>query len=155
MNLRRAFGLGLLTRTTPRKGWSATRQRGPICDQSKASSPQHPRLRTKGWIASQTHLQKTSRRNAATARSEQVAKVQHGHQSKLRVVKPIDVVLGEDVERLHVLIARHAKLSGSARAQHILANWKDYLPKFRKVMPVEYRRALEDMERMKMQEAAE
>ena len=54
-------------------------------------------------------------------------------------------LLGEDVERLHVLIARHAKLSGSARAQHILANWKDYLPKFRKVMPVEYRRALKEM----------
>jgi glutamate synthase (NADPH/NADH) large chain len=54
-------------------------------------------------------------------------------------------LLGEDVERLHVLISRHAKLSGSARAQHILANWKDYLPKFRKVMPVEYRRALKEM----------
>lgn len=54
-------------------------------------------------------------------------------------------LLGEDVERLHVLITRHAKLTGSARAQHILANWKDYLPKFRKVMPVEYRRALKEM----------
>ncbi|HAP46096.1 MAG TPA: glutamate synthase subunit alpha, partial [Afipia sp.] len=54
-------------------------------------------------------------------------------------------LLGEDVERLHVLITRHAKLTGSARAQHILANWKKYLPMFRKVMPVEYRRALKEM----------
>jgi len=54
-------------------------------------------------------------------------------------------LLGEDVERLHILITRHAKLTGSARAQHILANWKTYLPMFRKVMPVEYRRALKEM----------
>ncbi|MFM2281046.1 MAG: ferredoxin-dependent glutamate synthase 1, partial [Pseudomonadota bacterium] len=33
--------------------------------------------------------------------------------------------------------------------------WASFRPKFRKVMPVEYRRALEDMERMKMQDAAE
>ena len=51
-----------------------------------------------------------------------------------------------------MLIARHAKLSGSARAQHILANWKDYLPKFRKVMPVEFRRALREMEAKKAEE---
>jgi glutamate synthase (NADPH/NADH) large chain len=54
-------------------------------------------------------------------------------------------LLGEDVERLHILISRHAKLTGSARAQHILANWKKFLPMFRKVMPVEYRRALKEM----------
>jgi glutamate synthase (NADPH/NADH) large chain len=54
-------------------------------------------------------------------------------------------LLGSDIERLHILIARHAKLTGSARAQHILANWKDYLPMFRKVMPVEYRRALKEL----------
>ena len=54
-------------------------------------------------------------------------------------------LLGEDVERLHVLISRHAKLTGSQRAVDILANWKTYLPKFRKVMPVEYRRALKEL----------
>ncbi|NEV79275.1 glutamate synthase large subunit, partial [Rhodopseudomonas sp. BR0C11] len=54
-------------------------------------------------------------------------------------------LLGADVERLHVLISRHAKYTGSKRAQDILANWKSYLPKFRKVMPVEYRRALREM----------
>jgi len=55
-------------------------------------------------------------------------------------------LLDADVERLHVLISRHAKATGSRRAAEILANWKDWLPKFRKVMPVEYRRALRELQ---------
>ena len=54
-------------------------------------------------------------------------------------------LLEDDIKRLRVLIARHAKLTGSKRAAEILANWKTYLPKFRKIMPVEYRRALKEM----------
>jgi glutamate synthase (NADPH/NADH) large chain len=54
-------------------------------------------------------------------------------------------LLNSDIERLHVLITRHAKLTGSRRAADILANWKQWLPKFRKVMPVEYRRALKEL----------
>jgi glutamate synthase (NADPH) large chain len=54
-------------------------------------------------------------------------------------------LLESDVERLHILITRHAKLTGSRRAADILANWKASLPKFRKVMPVEYRRALKEL----------
>jgi glutamate synthase (NADPH/NADH) large chain len=54
-------------------------------------------------------------------------------------------LLESDIERLHILITRHAKLTGSKRAADILANWKAYLPKFRKVMPVEYRRALREL----------
>ncbi len=49
-----------------------------------------------------------------------------------------------DGHRLHHLIARHARLTGSALAAKILAEWKGYYPKFRKVMPVEYRRALNE-----------
>jgi glutamate synthase (NADPH/NADH) large chain len=60
-----------------------------------------------------------------------------------------------DEERLFQLISNHAHYTGSTRAKEILDNWTAFRPKFRKVMPVEYRRALEDMERMKMQEAAE
>jgi glutamate synthase (NADPH/NADH) large chain len=55
-------------------------------------------------------------------------------------------LLESDVERLHVLITRHAKATGSKRAAEILANWKQWLPKFRKVMPVEYRRALRELQ---------
>jgi glutamate synthase (NADPH) large chain len=54
-------------------------------------------------------------------------------------------LLESDSERLHILITRHAKLAGSKRAADILANWKTYLLKFRKVMPVEYRRALMEL----------
>ena len=50
-----------------------------------------------------------------------------------------------DGERLHQLIANHARYTGSKRAKDILAAWNDYLPKFRKVMPVEFRRALLEM----------
>src|SRR6188474_2330802 len=50
-----------------------------------------------------------------------------------------------DAERLHQLIANHARYTNSKRAKDILAAWNDYLPKFRKVMPVEYRRALAEM----------
>ena len=60
-----------------------------------------------------------------------------------------------DEERLVQLIANHAHLTGSTRAKAILENWADFRPKFRKVMPVEYRRALEEMERMRMGVAAE
>lgn len=51
-----------------------------------------------------------------------------------------------DSERLRQLIENHARYTNSSRAQEILAHWEDYCPKFRKVMPVEYRRALKEME---------
>ena len=60
-----------------------------------------------------------------------------------------------DAERLHQLIANHASYTGSARAKMILANWTDFLPKFRKVMPVEYRRALEELNQARSMQAAE
>ena len=50
-----------------------------------------------------------------------------------------------DNERLHQLISNHARYTGSARARTILEKWDHYLPKFRKVMPVEYRRALAEL----------
>ncbi|MDP1628558.1 MAG: glutamate synthase large subunit [Parvibaculum sp.] len=52
-----------------------------------------------------------------------------------------------DAERLHQLIENHAHYTNSARARTILDNWEAMLPKFRKVMPVEYRRALKEMQR--------
>ena len=50
-----------------------------------------------------------------------------------------------DAHRLHHLIARHARFTGSSVAARILAEWKVFYPKFRKIMPVEYRRALNDL----------
>jgi glutamate synthase (NADPH/NADH) large chain len=51
----------------------------------------------------------------------------------------------QDAERLHQLIARHAHYTNSAKAKTILEHWADYQPKFKKVMPVEYRRALAEI----------
>ncbi|HMK90842.1 MAG TPA: glutamate synthase-related protein, partial [Methylocystis sp.] len=50
-----------------------------------------------------------------------------------------------DAERLRQLIANHARYTGSTRAREILENWDAARPKFRKVMPVEYRRALTEL----------
>jgi glutamate synthase (NADPH/NADH) large chain len=55
-----------------------------------------------------------------------------------------------DEERLYRLIERHLHYTGSERARAILANWSEYLPKFVKVMPVEYRRALQEMARQQV-----
>ena len=60
-----------------------------------------------------------------------------------------------DEERLYQLIANHVHYTGSTRGKAILDDWATYRPKFRKVMPVEYRRALIEMERMRMGVAAE
>ncbi|MGB6816918.1 MAG: glutamate synthase-related protein, partial [Pseudolabrys sp.] len=54
-----------------------------------------------------------------------------------------------DAERLNLLISNHARYTGSRRAAEILANWDHYRPLFRKVMPVEYRRALAEMAKEK------
>lgn len=55
-----------------------------------------------------------------------------------------------DDERLYQLISNHLHYTGSSRAQMILDNWEDYRGKFVKVMPVEYRRAILEMEQARM-----
>ncbi len=47
-----------------------------------------------------------------------------------------------DEAALRSKIEKHLRYTGSARAKQILDNWAHYLPKFVKVMPTEYRRAL-------------
>jgi glutamate synthase (NADPH/NADH) large chain len=59
---------------------------------------------------------------------------------------------GDDERRLFRLIERHRHYTDSSRAKLILDNWKDYLPRFVKVMPVDYRKALELLQQS--QEAA-
>jgi glutamate synthase (NADPH) large chain len=82
----------------------------------------------------------------------------HHHGGDLAHMGRVDVsgdMTRHDEERLAHLISNHYRYTGSERARAILDNWADYRPKFRKVMPVEYRRALEEMERMRMGIAAE
>jgi glutamate synthase (NADPH/NADH) large chain len=51
-----------------------------------------------------------------------------------------------DARRLRTLIERHLHYTNSAVARRILDDWASYLPRFVKVMPVDYRRALQEME---------
>ncbi len=60
-----------------------------------------------------------------------------------------------DAERLRQLIENHLHYTNSDRARQILDDWDTYLPQFVKVMPVEYRRALEEMERQQAQGTGE
>ena len=84
--------------------------------------------------------------------------MQRSHQSGDLETKGRIDLLGDmsrhDEERLMQLIANHFKYTGSERARVILDNWQTYRPKFVKVMPVEYRRALQEMEQA-MKVAAE
>ena len=59
-----------------------------------------------------------------------------------------------DNERLRRLITNHARYTGSRRAAEILSRWTEYLPKFRKIMPHEFRRALAELKAAEEAEAA-
>jgi glutamate synthase (NADPH/NADH) large chain len=82
----------------------------------------------------------------------------HHHGGDLEFKGRIDVMSnmsGHDGERLMQLIADHYQHTGSTRAKQILDNWAQYLPRFVKVMPVEYRRALQEIEQSQTRVAAE
>jgi len=81
---------------------------------------------------------------ALVAESEQEAKLAralwHGGESDEAIVKR--------------LIANHARYTGSAQAQRILERWTEYRPKFVKVFPNEYRRALTELAAKHSRQAA-
>ena len=52
-----------------------------------------------------------------------------------------------DAQRLRGMIEIHLDKTGSNRAREILADWKNMMAKFVKVMPVDFRRALEDIKK--------
>ncbi|MGB3711577.1 MAG: glutamate synthase large subunit [Erythrobacter sp.] len=67
-------------------------------------------------------------------------------------------MLRHDAERLRILIERHQLHTGSTVASAMLEDWDAHLPRFVKVMPRDYRRALEMLEAEReeaAQEAAE
>jgi glutamate synthase (NADPH/NADH) large chain len=57
--------------------------------------------------------------------------------------------LGFDALRLRILIERHLLHTASARARYLLENWHSALPRFIKVMPIDYAKALTDLKREK------
>jgi glutamate synthase (NADPH/NADH) large chain len=63
---------------------------------------------------------------------------------------PVDEL--EDMNVIQEYLKKHVEYTESPVAQKILDNWNETLPKFVKVMPVEYKRALEEMKMRKMDE---
>ncbi len=51
----------------------------------------------------------------------------------------------EDQDFIIEWLQKHIKYTASAVAKQILKNWHEYLPKFVKVLPLEYKRALDEM----------
>jgi glutamate synthase (NADPH) large chain len=51
----------------------------------------------------------------------------------------------EDIAELKELIEKHGNYTGSTVAANILDNWNESLPKFVRVMPQDYKRALEEL----------
>ena len=54
--------------------------------------------------------------------------------------------IGEDQE-LKEIVERHAKYTNSPKAQSVLADWENMLPKFVKVMPRDYKRVLQHIQK--------
>ncbi len=66
-------------------------------------------------------------------------------------IDPIE--LEEDTIALKQLIKNHYEATSSPLAHRILEHWEAYLPKFKKVLPEEYRKALIRLENEKLQTA--
>jgi glutamate synthase (NADPH/NADH) large chain len=84
----------------------------------------------------------------AMPQEEEINQREYHHMHDLESHGRVDVLADMtqfDAQRLHLLITRHARLTGSVRAATILSEWSKYCPMFRKVMPVEYRRALSEL----------
>ncbi len=83
---------------------------------------------------------------------EQIAETEFGLHEDLESHGRVDVMADmtvKDAQRLYLLISQHARYTGSRRAAEIVADWTRYRPLFKKVMPVEYRRALAEMAKEK------
>ncbi len=57
----------------------------------------------------------------------------------------------EDASEIEQMICRHVRYTNSERARKILVLWNDVMPKFIKVMPKDYRRMLEAVQRVEKQ----
>jgi glutamate synthase (NADPH/NADH) large chain len=63
-------------------------------------------------------------------------------------------MLRHDAERLRILLERHHLHTGSRRARALLDDWRNTLPKFVKVMPRDYARALRQIEAERLEAAS-
>ena len=65
------------------------------------------------------------------------------------------VTENEDVKFLWAYIERHVKFTGSQYAAEILRSWDEMLPRFVKVMPMDYRKALAKIKEQQMKNSEE
>ncbi|OAN52873.1 glutamate synthase subunit alpha [Paramagnetospirillum marisnigri] len=83
--------------------------------------------------------------------AEEDANIRHENQSGDLESHGLVDILGDmtrdDAFRIQALLRNHQHYTGSKRAHDILLNWEYYMPKFVKVMPVDYRRALLEMQK--------
>jgi glutamate synthase (ferredoxin) len=61
----------------------------------------------------------------------------------------------DDQQQLLTLVRNHVRYTGSTRGQYVLDNWERLLPKFVKIMPTDFKRAMAEMkaQQMKQQQA--
>ncbi len=89
-------------------------------------------------------------RNFAAGMSGGAAYVLDEHQlfdtlCNLDMVELESIWQAEDQRIIQDLIIRHYQWTGSAQAKRILDNWREMSGKFVKVMPIDYRKAMEKM----------
>lgn len=65
------------------------------------------------------------------------------------------VVEDEDINLLHSLISNHLDYTGSPIAQRILENWVESLSHFTKIYPHEYKKALENLQKLEVAQQEE
>ena len=46
----------------------------------------------------------------------------------------------EDIEQLQQMISEHTQATGSPLGKRILAQWESHIPRFKKIIPTEYKR---------------
>ena len=63
-------------------------------------------------------------------------------------------MLRHDAERIRILLERHHLHTGSKRARELLDDWAAALPKFVKIMPRDYARALKQLEAERLEAAS-
>ena len=97
-------------------------------------------------------------RNFAAGMSGGVAYVLDEHQffdtrCNLDMVDLESVWQTDDVALLGDLLKQHCELTGSERAQYILDKWRNMIGSFVKVMPIDYRAALQRMKQQEMRQS--
>ena len=56
------------------------------------------------------------------------------------------VIESHDIDTIRLLVENHFRYTGSRPAERVLNHWSKLIQKFVKVMPIEYRRVLVQME---------